>query len=131
MVDELAYRMHEVSVMSGIVESVLEELKKHEVLKVEEVCLTLGELTFLGEEQLQFAYEIITRDTILEGSVLVIETEETELLCSACGYQGKADYLGAEYHMSMPSLICPKCRSGIKVLKGQSCRVTSIKVVQE
>jgi len=41
--------MHEVSVMAGIVESVLKELEKHEVLRVEEVQLTLGELTFLGE----------------------------------------------------------------------------------
>jgi hydrogenase nickel incorporation protein HypA/HybF len=123
--------MHEVSVMSGIVESVLKELEKHDVLRVEEVVLTLGELTFLGEEQLQFAYEIITRDTMLNGSKLVIEPEETELLCLTCGYQGKADKLGEEYHMSMPSLVCPKCRGKIKVLKGQSCRVTSMKVVQE
>ncbi|MCX6650985.1 MAG: hydrogenase maturation nickel metallochaperone HypA [Methanomassiliicoccales archaeon] len=122
--------MHEVSVMSGIVESVLKELEKHKVLKVEEVSLTLGELTFLGEEQLQFAYEIITRETLLEGSKLVIEPEETELLCLSCGYQGKADKLGEEYHMTMPSLICPKCRGKVKVLKGQSCRVTSMKVVQ-
>jgi hydrogenase nickel incorporation protein HypA/HybF len=123
--------MHEVSVMSGVVESVLKELEKHDVLRVEEVVLTLGELTFLGEEQLQFAYEIITRDTLLNGSKLVIEPEETELLCLSCGYQGKADKLGEEYHMSMPSLICPKCRGKVKVLKGQSCRVTSMKVVQE
>jgi hydrogenase nickel incorporation protein HypA/HybF len=123
--------MHEVSVMAAIVESVLKELEKHNVLKVEEVLLTLGELTFLGEEQLQFAYEIITRDTILEGSTLVVEPEETELLCNSCGYQGPADKLGEEYHMVMPSLVCPKCRGGVKILKGQSCRVTSMKVVQE
>lgn len=123
--------MHEVSVMSAIVESVLNELEKHSVLKVEEVLLTLGELTFLGEEQLQFAYEIITRDTVLEGSTLVIQPEETELQCLSCGYQGPADKLGEEYHMVMPSLVCPKCRGGVKVLKGQSCRVTSMKVVQE
>jgi len=123
--------MHEVSVMAGIVEKVLSELEKHDVIKVEEVQLTLGEMTFLGEEQLQFAYEIITRDTPLEGSKLIIEPEMTELLCLSCGYQGKADNIGEEYHMSMPSLICPKCRGKVKVLKGQSCRVTSMKVVQE
>jgi hydrogenase nickel incorporation protein HypA/HybF len=123
--------MHEVSVMSGIVESVLKELEKHQVIRVEEVQLTLGELTYLGEEQLQFAYEIITRDTPLEGSKLVIEPEDTELQCVSCGYQGPADKLGAEYHMSMPSLVCPKCKGKVRVLKGQSCRVTSLKVVQE
>ncbi|HNX48090.1 MAG TPA: hydrogenase maturation nickel metallochaperone HypA [Methanomassiliicoccales archaeon] len=123
--------MHEVSVMAGIVESVLKELEKHEVLRVEEVLLSLGELTFLGEEQLQFAYEIITRDTPLEGSTLVIQPEETELQCLSCGYVGKADKVGEEFHMSMPSLACPRCKGKVKVLKGQSCRVTSMKVVQE
>ncbi len=123
--------MHEVSVMSGIVESVLKELEKHSVLKVEEVKLILGELTFLGEDQLQFAYEIITRDTILEGSKLVIEPEDTELLCLSCGYQGAADKLGEEYHMIMPLLVCPKCKGRVKVLKGQSCRVTSMQVIQK
>ncbi|OPX63580.1 MAG: putative hydrogenase nickel incorporation protein HypA [Methanomassiliicoccales archaeon PtaB.Bin134] len=123
--------MHEVSVMAGIVESVLKELENHEFLRVEEVQLTLGELTFLGEEQLRFAFEIVTRGTSLEGSELVIVPEETELLCVSCGYRGKADKLGEEYHMAMPSLICPKCKGKVKVLKGQSCRVTSMKVVQE
>ena len=123
--------MHEVSVMAGIVESVLKELEKHDVLRVEEVQLTLGELTFLGEEQLQFAYEIITRETALEGSTLVIVPEETELQCPSCGYQGKADKVGEEFHMAMPSLACPKCKGKVKVLKGQSCRVTSMRVVQE
>lgn len=123
--------MHEVSVMAGIVESVLKELEKHDVLRVEEVQLTLGELTFLGEEQLHFAYEIITRGTALEGSSLIILPEETELQCHSCGYQGRADKVGEEFHMSMPSLVCPKCKGKVKVLKGQSCRVTSMKVVQE
>lgn len=123
--------MHEVSVMAGIVESVLKELEKHDVLRVEEVVLTLGELTFLGEEQLQFAYEIITRETALQGSTLVIAPEETELQCLSCGYQGKADKVGEEFHMAMPSLACPKCKGKVKVLKGRSCRVTSMKVVQE
>jgi len=123
--------MHEVSVMAGIVESVLKELEKHDVLRVEEVVLTLGELTFLGEEQLQFAYEIITRETALQGSTLVIVPEETELQCLSCGYQGKADKVGEEFHMAMPSLACPKCKGKVKVLKGRSCRVTSMRVVQE
>ena len=43
--------MHEVSVMSSIIDSVLEELKGYQVERVEEVDLTIGALTFLGEEQ--------------------------------------------------------------------------------
>jgi hydrogenase nickel incorporation protein HypA/HybF len=123
--------MHEVSVMSGIVESVLKELERHDFLRVEEVQLVLGELTFLGEEQLRFAYEVITRGTPLEGSRLVIVPEGTELECLECGYKGKAEMVGEEFHMAMPSLACPRCHGRVRVLKGQSCRVTSLKVVQE
>jgi Zn finger protein HypA/HybF involved in hydrogenase expression len=62
--------------MSSIVEAVLQELGKHDIEKVEAVDMIVGELTFLGEDQLQFAYEIITRDTILEGSKLIITSEK-------------------------------------------------------
>ena len=39
--------MHEVSVMSGILDAVMAELAKHDVEKVEEVYLVVGEMTYL------------------------------------------------------------------------------------
>jgi hydrogenase nickel incorporation protein HypA/HybF len=123
--------MHEVSIMSSILESVLEELKKHRIEKVEEVYLTIGEMTFLGEDQLSFAYEILSKGTILEGSKLVMEIEETEVECKACSYKGKADHLEDEvYHTFIPLLSCPKCGLGIEVTKGKSCVVRSVRVVE-
>lgn len=123
--------MHEVSIMSSIINSVLEELKKHRVEKVEEVDLTIGELTFLGEDQLQFAFEILTKNTILEGSKLVIDIEEVAVRCPSCSYEGKADYLKDEvYHTSVPALTCPQCGQGVEVTKGKSCVVRSVKVVE-
>ena len=68
--------MHEVSVVSDIVSAILRELENYKVEKVEEVVLVVGEMTSLGQEQLEFAYEIVTKDTKLEGSKLVIENEK-------------------------------------------------------
>lgn len=123
--------MHEVSVMASIVEAVLEELKKHDVEKVEEVSLVIGEITFLGREQLEFAYEIVTRGTPLEGSKLAISEEKVEVRCPSCGYQGGVDYVngGGQDHM-IPNLSCPKCAGRVEVTKGKSCAVTSLKVVE-
>jgi Zn finger protein HypA/HybF involved in hydrogenase expression len=45
---------------SQIVESVLGEAKKYEAKKVTEVHLVIGKLTFLGVEQVRFAYGILT-----------------------------------------------------------------------
>jgi hydrogenase nickel incorporation protein HypA/HybF len=123
--------MHEVSVMSSILEQVLKELENHDIERVEEVELVVGELTFLGHDQLRFAYEIMTRDTPLEGADLKIVTESIEVKCSSCGYEGVAKYLeGEEYHLSVPVLHCPKCGEGVRVVKGRRCGVTSLKVVE-
>jgi hydrogenase nickel incorporation protein HypA/HybF len=124
--------MHEVSIMSSIIESVLTELKKYRLEKVEEVTLIIGEMTFLGEDQLRFAYEVLTKGTILEGSTLNMETEGAEVKCRSCSYLGKADYMDDEmYHTSVPLLSCPRCGEAVEVTKGKSCIVRSVKVVEE
>jgi len=117
--------------MASIVEAVLEELKRHDVEKVEEVHMVIGEITFLGRDQLEFAYEIVTRDTILEGSKLVIDEEKVQVFCHSCGYAGGVDYLsGVGQDHIIPNLSCPRCGAGVEVTKGKGCAVTSLKVVE-
>ena len=77
--------MHEASVVANIVDAVLEELKKYDVKKVNSVTLRIGDLTQLGTEQMQFAYEILTEGNILKGSELIIEAEPVVLKCRKCG----------------------------------------------
>ncbi|MDD3399281.1 MAG: hydrogenase maturation nickel metallochaperone HypA [Candidatus Methanomethylophilaceae archaeon] len=123
--------MHEVSVMAGIVEAVLKHLENYDVEKVEEVHLTIGELTNLGADQMVFAYEIVTRGTALEGSQLVIEPEAIAVSCRSCGYQGEVDYVeNEEFHNSIPVLSCPRCQGSVDVVSGKSCTVRSMRVVE-
>jgi hydrogenase nickel incorporation protein HypA/HybF len=123
--------MHEVSVMSSILEQVLAELKKYDVVSVKELELVVGELTFLSYDPLRFAYEIMTRGTPLEGAELKMIPEEIEVQCPSCGYRGRVDYLEDEaYHFSVPVLHCPKCDSKVEVIRGKRCGVTSMKVIE-
>ncbi|MDI3482437.1 MAG: hydrogenase nickel incorporation protein HypA/HybF [Candidatus Methanomethylophilaceae archaeon] len=123
--------MHEVSVMSGVVEAVLKELEKYDVKGVEEVELIVGELTQLGHEQMEFAYEVITRSTALEGSSLRIVEEKAEVRCLSCGYEGGINRLELDdYHYSIPVLRCPECSSSVEIIKGRGCTVRSLKVIQ-
>ena len=73
--------MHEFSVTSQIVQSVLAEAEKRGAKKVTEVHMTIGKLTFLGLEQVRFAYEAITKGTIMEDSKLVITEQEGMVKC--------------------------------------------------
>ena len=122
--------VHEVSVISGIVNAVLEELEKYDVVKVSSVDLLIGDMTLLGEEQLTFAYEIVTRDTLLEGSKLNIENEPIGVVCDKCGYEGPVKMLDSGDYTahSIPIMSCPECGGHVKVESGQSCRVTSFEI---
>ena len=68
--------MHELSIASSIVESVLEFAAKNEIKKVLEVKLLIGELMAVEWEQLRFCYAAITRETAMEDSSLEIEQVE-------------------------------------------------------
>ena len=117
--------MHEVSVVTSIVDAVIGELSKYIVEKVNSVTILVGELTNLGDEQMRFAYEIVTRGTILEGSELIMERIPVEALCRSCGYEGPVKMLtDPDYDThSIPILSCPECGGEIKVVKGMECTV--------
>ena len=117
--------MHEVSVVATLVDAVIKELQKYKVTKVNSVTVTIGDLTNLGEEQMSFAYEIVTRGTILEDSEFIIEHEPIELECKTCNFRGPAKILkdpDFDTH-SIPVLACPACGGPVNVVKGQSCVV--------
>ncbi len=117
--------------MAGIVESVLREIEKHQVSKVEEVELVLGELTRLGRDQMEFAFDIVTKGTLLEGSRLSIVEEAIEIRCPACSFEGEAGRLEEDgFNHSIPILSCPDCSKPVEVIKGKSCVVRSLKVLE-
>jgi hydrogenase nickel incorporation protein HypA/HybF len=122
--------VHEFSVTSQIVQSVLAEAEKRGAKKVTEVDLVIGKLTFLGLEQLRFAFEVLTKDTILEGAKLVIEEQEGIVKCSNCGYEGGFKYEDDPlYHVPVPTLKCPKCGSVVEITAGKECTIKSIKML--
>ncbi|AIZ56299.1 putative hydrogenase nickel incorporation protein HypA [Candidatus Methanoplasma termitum] len=122
--------MHEVSVMADLIEAIKKELERYDVVSVKEVYLIVGKLTNLGSEQLEFAFEIMSKDSILDGSKLTIKEEEIEVRCSQCGYEGPVNNMdiGEESHFSVPILSCPKCGSAVIITAGKSCRVSSIDI---
>ncbi|HKZ94699.1 MAG TPA: hydrogenase maturation nickel metallochaperone HypA [Candidatus Bathyarchaeia archaeon] len=122
--------MHEFSVTSQIVQSVLTEAEKREAKKVTEVNLVIGKLTFLGLEQVRFAFEALTKGTIIEGSKLIIEEQEGIVKCGNCGYEGGFKYQDDPlYHVPVPTLSCPKCNNAVHIAAGKECTIRNIKML--
>ncbi|MCQ2056566.1 MAG: hydrogenase maturation nickel metallochaperone HypA [archaeon] len=117
--------------MSDLISAIIKKLEEYSVEAVEEVTLVIGDLTNLGEEQMEFAYEIMTRETKLEGSKLTIEHEKINVRCKSCGYSGGVEEIKSDCTChSVPILSCPKCKGDVIVTAGQSCMVKNIRIVE-
>ena len=90
--------MHELSIVSSVVDSVIESLERYPGARVLEVRLRVGAL---AEDSLQFCYELATRETPLEGSRLVVKIVPVMVHCDACGKDGELE--------SLQSFHCPHC----------------------
>lgn len=123
--------MHEFSTMSSIVATVLEEGEKHHATAITKVVLNIGELTFLGEEQLRFAFQVLSQDTLLDGAELVINHVAPEVRCS-CGYAGDVEYEEKkDFHVRFPRLHCPECGDRVDVQQGRECLIKHIEIERD
>lgn len=120
--------MHEFSVMGQIIDSILEESKKRHASKVESVDLELGEYTMLGDEQLRFAFEVLTKETILADAKLNVRHLKGKVRC-ACGYEGYVPVGDDTLHKIVPILECPKCKGAAQVIEGRECVIRNIRMV--
>ena len=114
-----------------IVEAVLKTANSHRASSVAQINLDIGELTFLGHEQLRFGIQVLSKGTILEKARVFISKKKALVQCSKCNYLGPVKYLGEEVHSTIPIpiLTCPRCGSSeASVTGGNECTVRSIKV---
>ncbi len=77
--------MHEFSYAQALVENALRIAESKGAKRVNKVVVEVGSLLLINPEQLRFCYEVVTKNTILEGSELEIENTEALLVCENCG----------------------------------------------
>ena len=112
--------MHELSIAQSVVRIVEEEMRKNNANVLKSVRLNIGKMSAIVPDALSFCFEIITRDTSLEGARLIIDTIPLRIYCSNC----RKEYEIKEYAFS-----CPGCGdTGIKVITGLDLSVVEIEV---
>ncbi len=113
--------MHEVGLVSALIEQVEVLAMKHRFRQVETVRLGVGLLSGVNSESLEFCFPEVTRQTILQGSQLILEILPIEAFCNHCR---------AISNLPDPSqLLCPVCRSNDLVIrKGKDFLILDIEV---
>jgi len=124
--------MHEFSLMSQLVVTVLNEAEKHDLAKVEEVQLEIGSLAFIGQDQLSFAYQVLSGEhPILKNSKLTMTDKEVVIKCLDCNYKGGMEYKEENknnpvFHRNIPTFSCPKCKGKVDIIEGRDCIISNI-----
>ena len=82
--------MHELGIMTGVMEAVEKSAVQAGATKVLKVTLSIGEMTEAIEDSLRFAFEVLTEGTMSEGAELEINMVAPRSLCLDCGAELRA-----------------------------------------
>lgn len=95
--------MHEGNFTQQIVEAILDALKPCARQKPKQVRVRVGEMLHLVPDSVQMHYQVLTRNTVLEGVELLLEEEPVRITCRSCGKSGGVE----DHHL----LLCGSCGS--------------------
>ncbi|SFG69227.1 hydrogenase nickel incorporation protein HypA/HybF [Desulfotomaculum arcticum] len=95
--------MHELSLIQALIETVKHSAAENDIAKVNTVRIVVGESYGALPEALDFAFQVLTKDTICEGAVLEIDKTPLVLKCGECG---------SEYQPDEINWKCPDCGAG-------------------
>jgi hydrogenase nickel incorporation protein HypA/HybF len=110
--------MHEMSIAQSIMDIVQQEMTRHQVSRVSVIRLVVGEFTAIVPDSLTFCFELITKDTPLEGVQLEVEQVPLTGRCKACG----KEFPIVEYRF-----VCPECQSGeVETVGGKEMYIKEI-----
>lgn len=107
--------MHEVSLMTNVLELVAQEMEKHKVSRLRSITVRYGILSNIVAESMLFAFEVLTKDSEFFGAKLNLIQEDLELKCRHCSHvftTGRKDYF---------FIPCPHCHEegSFEVMKGE------------
>jgi hydrogenase nickel incorporation protein HypA/HybF len=113
--------MHELSLVTSVVESVTQALEDYPGSRVLEVRLKVGALAAVVEDALEFCYGIATEGTPLEGSRLTVDLLPVVIHCEKCA---------ADIELpGVQSFRCPRCGTPSNDLRqGRELEIDSFEI---
>ena len=112
--------MHELSVTQSLLELALKHANVAGANKIIGLNITIGDMTSIIDDSVQFYWDIISADTIAEGAKLKFTRIPTVLRCNSCDN---------EYTPDPGELACTNCSSfNVEVVSGKEFFLDSIDV---
>lgn len=115
--------MHELAVTESILEIATQAAIEHAATKVTGIYLTIGQLSSIVDESVQFYWDAISQGTLAEGAKLHFTHIPARLRCKDCG---------TEFNLSEELTPCPSCQSiALEIIQGEEFQVDAIEILNE
>lgn len=113
--------MHELSIAMSLIDTVTEELIRHDAARAKSFTVEIGELSGVVPAALESAYAIAARTTELAGTRMNVVTVPVEMQCRNCGRVTRV--------VSPNALRCIHCAEPAEhIVKGRELEVVAIEV---
>ena len=112
--------MHEMGITQAILAQAFDAAEAEGGTKINEIKVSVGELTEIVETALQFSFEVLRRETIAEEAELVVTIIKPYSKCTTCGHEFEHDRF---------DMTCPECGGFFcENLRGRELRIDSIDI---
>ncbi|MCX5873952.1 MAG: hydrogenase maturation nickel metallochaperone HypA [Deltaproteobacteria bacterium] len=113
--------MHELGIVQSILEIIEQQMEIHGAKKVSRVDLEFGAMTAVMPNAIEFAFQVLTKDSPVEGAELDIKILPIKAVCLDCHH---------EPVMETYTPFCPECSTGIlNIIQGKDeMRIVSIEI---
>lgn len=112
--------MHELAVTEDILRIATEEGHLHKATRVTDIYMTIGHLSSIVDDSVQFYWDHISQGTICEGAILHFDRPPAIFHCNKCQ---------VEFTLEDELLPCPNCHSfDLEVISGDEMQVDNIEV---
>ncbi len=113
--------MHEVSVALSLLEGIQSTAAEQGIDRVYRVHVRVGALSGVARDALLFSWDVVTAQTICEGSELRVEDVPLVIYCRLCG--------GERAPLPGTGLLCPQCATvSPHIVRGREMDLVSMEV---
>ena len=115
--------MHELSIANSLLEIASEHATSAGAEKIKTITLRIGALSCVHQDALEFSFELITKDTMLEGANLEIIHVPVTVFCIPCNQAIELP--------GIQSFRCPICDTPSPDIRtGKELDVESIEIIE-
>jgi hydrogenase nickel incorporation protein HypA/HybF len=112
--------MHELAVTESILQIAEKNAIQSDAIKVTDIYLVIGNLSSIVDDSVVFYWDILSKNTICEGSTIHFKRTPATMLCLACEHT---------FDLSGELIPCPNCGSfQLKVQSGEEFFLESIEI---